>query len=151
MSPTSGNNGGAYYVYGKMELFFNRISCCFLKENLTFTLLKKFTTILLITLGLTITAFAQVKNPFQGDNTAKVIKFYPNPATSAINFELARGYDRSYSLQLYNFIGRKIYETSPAAQRLFINLDGFFRGVYIYQLRDKYGKIVDSGKFQVIK
>ena len=48
-------------------------------------------------------------------------------------------------------MGRKIYETAPATQRLFVNLDGFFRGVYIYQLRDKYGKIVDSGKFQVVK
>lgn len=151
MSSTSGNKSGADFVYALMQLFFNPISCCFLKENLTFTVLKKFVTILIVVFGLTINTFGQVKNPFQGDNTAKVIKFYPNPATSAINFELARGYDRSYSLQLYNFMGRKIYETSPAAQRLFINLDGFFRGVYIYQLRDKYGKIVDSGKFQVIK
>ena len=48
-------------------------------------------------------------------------------------------------------MGRKIYETGTALQRVIIPLNSFFRGVYIYQLRDKYGKIVDSGKFQVVK
>ncbi len=123
----------------------------FLKENATFTILKKITTILIVSFGLTFTSFAQAKNSLPGDNAAKIIRFYPNPATSAINFEFTHGYDKSFSLQLYNFMGRKIFETTPATPRLFVNLDGFFRGVYIYQLRDKYGKIVDSGKFQVVK
>jgi hypothetical protein len=32
-----------------------------------------------------------------------------------------------------------------------INLSDFPRGVYVYQLRDKTGRIVESGKFQVSK
>ena len=27
----------------------------------------------------------------------------------------------------------------------------FYRGIYIFQLKDKNGKVVDSGKFQVSK
>jgi len=82
---------------------------------------------------------------------AREIKFYPNPATSSINFELPAGYDKSYSIQLFNFMGKKVAETNAGTQRLNFSLDGFFRGVYIFQLRDKYGRVVDSGKFQVIK
>ena len=29
--------------------------------------------------------------------------------------------------------------------------DNYFRGLYIYQLRDQSGKIIESGKFQVNK
>ena len=87
----------------------------------------------------------------QPELTAKVVKFYPNPATTAINFELLRNADKSLTLQLFNFMGRKVFETTPGAQRTVVSLDGFFRGVYIYQVRDKAGKIVDSGRFQVVK
>ena len=85
------------------------------------------------------------------DGVAVVKKFYPNPATTAINFEFSTDINKPYSLQLFNFMGRKIYETSIGLQRIIIPLNGFFRGVYIYQLRDRFGKIVDSGKFQVVK
>jgi hypothetical protein len=85
------------------------------------------------------------------DASAKIIKFFPNPATSNINFELPRGYDKSYTFQLFNFMGKKVYELIPNTQRINVSLDGFYRGVYIFQLRDKTGKIIDSGKFQVIR
>jgi hypothetical protein len=32
-----------------------------------------------------------------------------------------------------------------------INLTDFSRGIYIYQIRDKSGRMLDSGKFQVAK
>jgi len=83
--------------------------------------------------------------------TAKIIKFFPNPATSNINFELKEGYDKSYSLQVFNFMGKKVYELFPTVQRINLALNSFYRGVYIFQLRDKSGKIIDSGKFQVVR
>lgn len=85
------------------------------------------------------------------DATAKILKFFPNPASSNINFELMRGYDKSYTLQLFNFMGKKVYELTPSNQRINLSLNGFYRGVYIFQLRDKFGKIVESGRFQVVK
>jgi hypothetical protein len=85
-----------------------------------------------------------------GVNTVQV-KLYPNPATSFINFELGDNAGKGYTLQLYNFMGRKLQEQVNAPERLTINLTDFPRGVYIYQLRDKGGRIIESGKFQVSK
>ncbi len=48
-------------------------------------------------------------------------------------------------------MGRKVYQANAANPRIFISLDGFFRGVYIFQIRDRFGKITDSGKFQVVR
>jgi dihydroorotase len=100
--------------------------------------------------SISFTAAAQLKSANDGD-AVKLVKFYPNPATTSINFELPAGYDKSYTIQLFNFMGKKVSEINVTTQRFNLSLDGFYRGVYIYQLRDKYGKIVDSGKFQVVK
>ena len=27
----------------------------------------------------------------------------------------------------------------------------FYRGIYVFQLRDKDGKLIESGKFQIVK
>lgn len=48
-------------------------------------------------------------------------------------------------------MGKKVYQVKNTPSRIAINLDDFFRGVYIFQLRDKNGVIVQSGKFQVVK
>lgn len=83
--------------------------------------------------------------------TTKVIKFYPNPATSIINFDFQKGYDKSYNFQIFNFLGKKVFEINNVAPRTIVNLTDFYRGVYIFQLKDKSGKMIDSGKFQVSK
>jgi len=84
----------------------------------------------------------------------KVIKFYPNPATSFITFDFQQADEKQYSqlnLQIYNLIGKKVHEVTKVTQRTTVNLDEFYRGVYIFQLRDKSGKVIDSGKFQVAR
>lgn len=78
-----------------------------------------------------------------------VIRFYPNPATSFVTFDFQSGYDNGYSIQVYSFLGKKVYETKNMGQRTTVNLADYNRGVYIYQLRDRTGKMVESGKFQV--
>lgn len=86
------------------------------------------------------------------DSTPKITHFYPNPATSYINFSFDNSVDKTYTLQLYSFIGKKMNETRISDTKLTITLDdNYFRGLYIYQLRDKTGRIVESGKFQVNK
>ncbi|MBL0357330.1 MAG: T9SS type A sorting domain-containing protein [Chitinophagaceae bacterium] len=114
-------------------------------------MLKKITTILIVLFGITFTSFAQLKSTNDVDAHVKIVKFYPNPATTAINFELPGGYEKSYSIQIFNFMGKKVSEINVGTLRINFSLDGFYRGVYIYQLRDKYGKVVDSGKFQVVR
>lgn len=85
------------------------------------------------------------------DNASKIIKFYPNPATAFINFEFQHSYDKTYNFQIFNFLGKKVYEVNNLSSKTVVNLGDFYRGVYIFQLRDKSGKVVDSGKFQVSK
>jgi hypothetical protein len=85
------------------------------------------------------------------DAKERVIKFYPNPAVSVISFEFQKAIERGYTLQIFNFLGKKVFEKTVLSQRNDVPLNDFFRGVYIFQLRDKAGRIIESGKFQVAK
>lgn len=124
----------------------------FNQKNLyIFTLLKKIIYILILFIGITFTSFAQTKTPPQGEPIAKLIKPYPIPATTAINFDFLYGYDKTFSLQIYNFMGKKIVEINKVLPRMYMPLEDFYRGIYVYQLRDKEGNIIESGKFQVVK
>lgn len=111
--------------------------------------MKRIFYILLLFIGFHFSSNAQVKSTFIGSDEAKIVKFYPNPAVSVINFEFKRDYDKSYNLLIFNFIGKKIFERKASEQKLSIPLNGIYRGVYIFQLRDAQGSIVESGKFQV--
>lgn len=84
---------------------------------------------------------------------AKIVRFFPNPATTVINFEFTRAEEKTnnYTLQVYNFLGKKIVEFNAVNQKTIVPLTDFYRGVYIFQLRDKSGRIIESGKFQVNK
>jgi hypothetical protein len=82
----------------------------------------------------------------------KIVKFYPNPATSFINFEFPENIDRTYFLEIYSFTGKKVAELPVSASRLSLTFNNdFYRGIYVFRLRDKEGKTLDSGKFQVIR
>jgi len=90
-------------------------------------------------------------NSSSTDQDSKIIRFYPNPAISLITFDFQKKLDKTYSLQIYNFLGKKVYESPAVDQKTIINLSDFFRGIYIFQLRDQNGKIIESDKFQVSK
>ena len=98
---------------------------------------------------------AQVKSqsriPGFPDPEPASVRFYPNPATSFITFDLIKDLGKNYSIQLFNFLGKKVYEFPATDQKTVVNLSDFFRGIYIFQLRDPTGKIIQSGKFQVNK
>lgn len=42
-------------------------------------------------------------------------------------------------------------ELKPTDQKITVALSEYYRGVYIFQLRDAQGNVVESGKFQVVK
>jgi len=80
----------------------------------------------------------------------RIIKLYPNPATSYITFDLQKANEKGLSIQVYNFLGKKMYENqSVTTEKVTVDLAEFNRGIYIYHLRDLSGKIIESGKFQV--
>ena len=113
--------------------------------------MKRIFYILIFIVGFHFTSAAQVKSSFITDNTEKVVKFYPNPAANFINFEFIKNSSKPYTLLIYNFMGKKMVELKPTEEKTSIDLTEFYRGVYIFQLRDAQGNIVESGKFQVVK
>ena len=74
-------------------------------------------TIILVT---TTQAKSQARLPIP-EAEEKIVKFYPNPAVSYITFELDKDLNnntnKSYSLQIYNFLGRKVYEVAVVNPR----------------------------------
>lgn len=104
-------------------------------------------TIILVT---TTQAKSQARLPVP-DTEGKIVKFYPNPAVSYITFELDKdNINKTYSLQIYNFLGRKVYEAVVTSQTK-VDLTNFVRGLYIFQLKDQNGRVTESDKFQVNK
>jgi hypothetical protein len=114
--------------------------------------LKKF---LLIVSILIVTTYSQAQSKIVltavGIQTS-ILRFYPNPATTAITFDFQRLYEKGYSIQIYNAVlGRKMIEQLNINNKTTIDLSNFTRGVYVYQLFDRNGKLVETGKFQVSK
>jgi Secretion system C-terminal sorting domain len=114
--------------------------------------MRLFTLLLLLTLSGTV-AMSQDRVPQQGVpvQAVRMIRFYPNPATTFINIEPQKAMARGYSFQVYNFLGKKVADLQEVTSRTRIDLTNFSRGIYIYQLKDATGKVVESGKFQVEK
>jgi hypothetical protein len=106
--------------------------------------------IMFITLLTTLQVKSQALPASSQEPDAKHVKFYPNPATSLITFDFLKETDKGYSFQIFNFLGKKVYE-APVNARTIVNLTDFTRGIYIFQLKDQNGKIAESGKFQVNK
>jgi hypothetical protein len=112
--------------------------------------MRIFYILLSIILLTTTQAKSQVKETLP-DPEVKIVKFYPNPAISYIIFEsIEKTSSKAFALQIFNFLGRKVFEV-PVNSETKIDLTNFVRGLYIFQLRDQNGRIVDSGKFQVNK
>lgn len=85
------------------------------------------------------------------DKEQKVIKCYPNPAVAFVNFEFDKSIEKTATLQIYSFTGKKMADMPVSNAKITVQLDEYFRGIYVYQLRDKTGRIIESGKFQVTK
>src|SRR5438067_1424141 len=82
-------------------------------RNLKLRYLRKLLLILFIFLGFTTSALAQQSRtiPVVGLVQSTIVRFYPNPATSVINFDFQKAYEQGYSIQIYNAIlGRKMFE-----------------------------------------
>lgn len=113
--------------------------------------MKKILPILTIFLFIAVFSNAQVSREPSPDGLQRIMKLYPNPATSFIKFEFQKSFDKGYSLQVINFIGKQVYEAKNINSTTTLDLSSYNRGMYIYQLKDLTGKIVESGKFQVSK
>jgi hypothetical protein len=101
---------------------------------------------------ITVQAKSQARGPLTDpEHDHKVIKFYPNPAVSYITFELTKEPNKSYNLQIFSFLGRKVKEVPDVVEKTTVNLGDLTRGLYTFQLKDESGHVTDSGIFQVLK
>ena len=95
-------------------------------------------------------ASAQSRVPgFPDNGSLATVRFYPNPATSFITFEdFSKKYDKNYTIQLFNFLGKKVYEFNLGDQKNIVNLSDFFRGIYIFQLETQRAKLLKAESFR---
>lgn len=112
--------------------------------------MKRFLLILSFIVSLTVSAQAQSSRP-AADSGDPILRFYPNPAISFVTFDFQKNYERGLSIQVFNFLGKVVYENKSIANKTTLNLNDYNRGIYIYQLRDASGRMIESGKFQVSK
>jgi hypothetical protein len=118
---------------------------------------RKFTILFLIIATSVTVATAQTAYTHGQDPApkAKVVKVYPNPASDRINFQIQNtgdNNDGSYEIIVYNFLGKRLNDIKDITTNLCtLALDKYYSGIYIYQLRDKKGNLVESGKFNVIR
>lgn len=99
-------------------------------------------------------AFGQTLPHGQNDPTApkeKVLKVYPNPATTKINFQVQGNNEGTFEIIIYNFLGKRINDLKNINTNTSLDLSNYYSGIYIYQLRDAKGNLVESGKFNVIR
>ena len=89
------------------------------------------------------------RNPIP--DAGKRMSIYPNPATSFITFDVQKINQKGLTIVVFNFLGKKMYETPRITDKVTVTLTDFNRGIYIYHLKDQSGKIIESGKFQVSK
>jgi hypothetical protein len=106
--------------------------------------------IIILLMAFTFGTNAAVGDGRNGDGAIKIIRFYPNPATSVITFEF-KNISEPYSIQIYNFLGKKVYSQLVTSNKITIPVDNLYRGLYIYQLKDAFGNTEESGKFQVVR
>lgn len=123
-----------------------------MKQNLHNNFLRVFrsgkSALLLVLLVVAVCAFSR-SDIWEAGNNTSVVKCYPNPAVSFINFEFSSDIDKSYTLYIYSFVGRKMYEQPVSGKKVVVTLNDYYRGIYVFQLRDKTGRIIETGKFQV--
>ncbi len=114
-------------------------------------LMKKIYFIILLSV-FTLGTKASVSGTVNGDGSGsiKITRFYPNPASSFINFEF-KNISEPCSIQIYNFLGKKVYTQVITGNKITIPLDNLYRGLYIYQLKDAFGNTEESGKFQIVR
>jgi hypothetical protein len=113
--------------------------------------MKNYTLIILLVIFSSVAGNAQTGTPRPAQAPVKMVRFFPNPATSFINFEFNKSSNDTYTFQVFNFLGKKVIDLPQVNTRTQVDLTNYTRGFYIFQLKNRSGKVIESGKFQVEK
>ncbi len=90
---------------------------------------------------------------YEINTTKKTFLIYPNPTYNVAKMLISNFGKGDYKLELYNIIGKKIWE-----HELFLTKSNLLRfdfsflrkGTYIIALKDKYGKLITTRKLVII-
>lgn len=108
--------------------------------------------LILLTLGKYSFGQSEPARAVANGQVPRQIRCYPNPATTAIFFELkARNPQENAQLRIYNFLGKKVLDIPRMNTNIRVDVNNLNRGIYIYQLTDMHGRVMESGKFHVEK
>jgi hypothetical protein len=113
--------------------------------------MKNSTLIILLVIFSSVTGYTQTGTAKPAQAAVKMVRFFPNPATSFINFEFNKSSNDTYTFQVFNFLGKKVIDLPLVNSRTRVDLTNYTRGFYIFQLKNRNGKVIESGKFQVEK
>lgn len=95
-------------------------------------------------------AFSQKALPqLYAADDAKTVRFFPNPASTTITFELKEPAEHGTVLQVFSFLGRQVLSIPVTGNRITVNVTDLIKGVYIFQLRTSNGRVIETNKFQV--
>lgn len=81
----------------------------------------------------------------------RIVRFYPNPASESIYFDWKSSFRQPLQLRIFNFLGKPMLELSRLGATTKVDLTTFKRGLYLFQVVDARGQVMESGKFQVEK
>ena len=115
--------------------------------------MKKALSILSISFLLCHAAGAQTPETEKGQQkpVQRIVRFYPNPASESIHFDWKASFRQPLQLRIFNFLGKPMLELYRLGATTKVDLTTFKRGLYLFQVVDARGQVVESGKFQVEK
>ncbi len=78
-----------------------------------------------------------------------IVKVYPNPASSQITFEISSGENKW--VRIIDETGRQIQTGAIYNNAAQLNTIAYPAGIYFYEVVDKSNRVVDRGKFSVVR
>jgi hypothetical protein len=84
-------------------------------------------------------------SPYNGS-----VNLYPNPNNGRFTIELS-GINFKSSLEIFNILGEKVYQTRLNASTNQIDLSNYSNGIYLYRVLTETGSLVSEEKFVIQK
>lgn len=81
--------------------------------------------------------------------SAANVDAYPNPASTEVNFRVSGKI--AYSITVYDITGKKVGTSAIRNNMANVNTANYSPGLYIYQVYDKNGTLLNVGKFSVVR
>lgn len=82
------------------------------------------------------------------------IQAHPNPAVEFVNFNCSNLPRDNYTLKIYNIVGKVVWKGEYALNGnkvIYLELDDFKKGTYLYSLSDGKGNIISTKRLVVLK